>query len=33
MRQGWLEWNAMMLPIPDDAAVSLRYGAADTLQR
>lgn len=29
MRERWLEWNATMPPIPDDAAVSLGYSAKD----
>jgi arylsulfatase A-like enzyme len=33
LRQGWLDWNAMMPPIPDDATVSLGYGVADMPQR
>jgi arylsulfatase A-like enzyme len=33
LRQAWLDWNASMPPIPDDASVSLGYGAADMPQR
>jgi arylsulfatase A-like enzyme len=33
MRDDWEAWNAMMPPIPDDATVSLGYGAADMPQR
>ena len=33
LRQGWLDWNAMMPPIPDDATVSLGYGVVDMPQR
>lgn len=33
LRQGWLDWNALMPPIPDDATVSLGYGARDMPQR
>ena len=29
MRERWLEWNATMPPIPDDAAVSLGYSVKD----
>ncbi|MEX1167859.1 MAG: sulfatase-like hydrolase/transferase, partial [Hydrogenophaga sp.] len=29
MRQRWLAWNATMPPIPEDATVSLGYGAKD----
>jgi arylsulfatase A-like enzyme len=33
MRADWEAWNATMPPIPDDATVSLGYGAADMPQR
>ncbi len=33
MRQRWLDWNATMPPIPDDATISLGYGAKDMPQR
>jgi arylsulfatase A-like enzyme len=33
LRQGWLDWNALMPPIPDDATVSLGYGVKDMPQR
>ncbi len=33
MRAEWLAWNATMPPIPDDATVSLGYGAKDMPQR
>ena len=33
MRSDWQAWNASMPPIPDDATVSLGYGAADMPQR
>ena len=33
MRADWLAWNATMPPIPDDASVSLGYGAKDMPQR
>jgi arylsulfatase A-like enzyme len=33
MRDDWLRWNATMPPIPDDATVSLGYGARDMPQR
>ena len=33
MRADWLAWNATMPPIPDDATVSLGYGAKDMPQR
>lgn len=33
MREAWEEWNATMPPIPDDATVSLGYGAKDMPQR
>ncbi len=33
MRADWGAWNATMPPIPDDATVSLGYGAADMPQR
>lgn len=33
MRQAWLDWNAGMPPIPDDATVSLGYSAKDMPQR
>jgi hypothetical protein len=33
MRERWLTWNATMPPIPEDATVSLGYGAKDMPQR
>jgi len=33
MRAAWQAWNETMPPIPDDATVSLGYGAADMPQR
>ena len=33
MREAWEEWNLTMPPIPDDATVSLGYGAKDMPQR
>ena len=33
MRAEWLAWNATLPPIPDDATVSLGYGAKDMPQR
>jgi arylsulfatase A-like enzyme len=33
MRQQWLDWNATIPAIPDDAAVSLGYSVADMPQR
>ena len=33
MRQTWLDWNAGMLPVPDDALVSPVYGLADMPSR
>jgi hypothetical protein len=33
MRSAWEAWNAGMPAIPDDAMVSLGYGAADMPQR
>ena len=33
LRQAWLDWNALMPPIPDDATVSLGYGPQDMPQR
>ena len=33
MRDNWQAWNATMPPIPDDATVSLGYGAKDMPQR
>lgn len=33
MRDAWEEWNATMPPIPEDATVSLGYGAKDMPQR
>ena len=33
MRAAWEAWNATMPPIPDDATVSLGYGAKDMPQR
>ncbi len=33
MRQAWLEWNASMPAIPDDATVSLGYSVKDMPQR
>jgi arylsulfatase A-like enzyme len=33
MRDAWEEWNTTMPPIPDDATVSLGYGAKDMPQR
>ena len=33
MRQRWLDWNATMPPIPDDASISLGYDAKDMPQR
>ncbi len=33
MRQAWEDWNATMPPIPEDATVSLGYGAKDMPQR
>ncbi len=33
MREDWEAWNATMPPIPDDATVSLGYGAKDMPQR
>ena len=33
LRQGWLDWNALMPPIPEDATVSLGYGVKDMPQR
>ena len=33
MRADWEAWNATMPPIPDDATVSLGYGARDMPQR
>jgi hypothetical protein len=33
MRQAWLDWEATMPAIPDDATVSLGYGVKDMPQR
>jgi hypothetical protein len=33
MRADWEAWNATLPPIPDDATVSLGYGAKDMPQR
>ena len=33
LRQAWVDWNALMPPIPEDAAVSLGYSAKDLPQR
>ncbi len=33
LRQAWDDWHATMPPIPDDATVSLGYGAKDMPQR
>jgi arylsulfatase A-like enzyme len=33
MRADWQAWNATMPPIPDDATISLGYGAKDMPQR
>ena len=33
LRQAWADWNALMPPIPEDAAVSLGYSAKDLPQR
>jgi len=33
LRQAWLDWNALMPPIPEDATVSLGYGVKDMPQR
>jgi arylsulfatase A-like enzyme len=33
MRQAWLDWNATVPAIPEDAAVSLGYSPADMPQR
>jgi arylsulfatase A-like enzyme len=33
MREEWEAWNASMPPIPEDATVSLGYGARDMPQR
>ena len=33
LRQAWEDWQATLPPIPDDATVSLGYGAADMPQR
>lgn len=33
LRQAWLDWEATMPPIPQDATVSLGYGAKDMPQR
>jgi arylsulfatase A-like enzyme len=33
MRADWQAWNATMPPIPEDATVSLGYGAKDMPQR
>ncbi len=33
MREDWEAWNATMPPIPDDATISLGYGAPDMPQR
>ena len=33
MRASWLDWNASMPPIPDDASVSLGFGVTDMPQR
>ncbi len=33
MRNQWLAWNATLPPIPEDATVSLGYGAKDMPQR
>jgi hypothetical protein len=33
LRADWEAWNATMPPIPDDATVSLGYGAKDMPQR
>ena len=33
MRERWLAWDATMPPIPEDASVSLGYGAKDMPQR
>jgi arylsulfatase A-like enzyme len=33
MREAWESWNASMPPIPEDATVSLGYGAKDMPQR
>ena len=29
MRDRWLQWNATMPPVPDDASVTLAYTAAN----
>jgi arylsulfatase A-like enzyme len=33
MRERWLAWDATMPPIPEDATVSLGFGAKDMPQR
>ena len=33
LRERWQQWNATMPPIPEDASISLGYGAADMPQR
>ena len=33
LRQAWADWNVLMPPIPEDAAVSLGYSAKDLPQR
>ena len=33
LRQAWADWNALMPPIPDGAAVSLGYSSKDLPQR
>ena len=33
LRQAWEDWHASMPPIPQDATVSLGYGAKDMPQR
>ena len=33
LHQAWADWNALMPPIPEDAAVSLGYSAKDLQQR
>ena len=33
LHQAWADWNALMPPIPEDAAVSLGYSAKDLPQR
>ena len=33
LRQAWADWNALMPPIPEDAAVNLGYSVKDLPQR